>query len=119
MATEGLNKALEGRFSLALGEGLIGYVASLLPLLRPESLGVVGIYALRGATGFFVAAVVPVVPALVDAGTRVAPPEAMAEASFRWQHNEDAMATEKLADGIRKFAIDQGKLEALLAAKLD
>lgn len=27
MATEGLNKALEGRFSLALGEGLIGYVA--------------------------------------------------------------------------------------------
>lgn len=61
----------------------------------------------------------PVVPALVDAGTRVAPPEAMAEASFRWQHNEDAMATEKLADGIRKFAIDQGKLEALLAAKLD
>lgn len=45
--------------------GLIGYVASLLPLLRPESLGVVGIYALRGATGFFMAAVVPVVPALV------------------------------------------------------
>ncbi|MFK1260004.1 MFS transporter [Pseudomonas aeruginosa] len=29
--------------------GLIGYVASLLPLLRPESLGVVGIYALRCA----------------------------------------------------------------------
>src|SRR5512139_2941683 len=27
MATEGLNKALEGRFSLGLGEGLIGYVA--------------------------------------------------------------------------------------------
>ena len=61
----------------------------------------------------------PVVPALVDAGTRVAPPEAMAETRFRWLHNEDAMATEKLADGIRKFAIDQGKLEALLAAKLD
>ena len=28
------------------------------------------------------------------------------------------MATEKLADGIRKFAADQRKLEALLAAKL-
>jgi transaldolase len=40
------------------------------------------------------------------------------ETAFRWQHNEDAMATEKLADGIRKFAIDQHKLEALLAAKL-
>jgi len=60
----------------------------------------------------------PVVPALVDAGTRVAPPAAMGEASFRWQHNEDAMATDKLAEGIRKFAIDQGKLEALLVAKL-
>ena len=28
------------------------------------------------------------------------------------------MATDKLADGIRKFAVDQRKLEALLAAKL-
>ncbi|UTA49065.1 transaldolase [Simiduia sp. 21SJ11W-1] len=37
------------------------------------------------------------------------------EAAFRWQHNEDAMATEKLAEGIRKFAVDQEKLEALLA----
>jgi len=45
--------------------GLVGYVASLLPLLWPEWIGLVGIYASRGATGFFVAAVVPVVPALV------------------------------------------------------
>lgn len=36
------------------------------------------------------------------------------EASFRWMMNEDAMATEKLAEGIRKFAIDQVKLEQLL-----
>jgi transaldolase len=42
----------------------------------------------------------------------------MNEATFRWGHNEDAMATDKLADGIRKFAADQRKLEALLAAKL-
>jgi transaldolase len=33
------------------------------------------------------------------------------EKSFRWLMNEDAMATEKLAEGIRKFAADLGKLE--------
>ncbi|RMF16635.1 MAG: transaldolase [Gammaproteobacteria bacterium] len=32
------------------------------------------------------------------------------EADFRWQLNEDAMATEKLAEGIRKFAADQNTL---------
>ena len=36
------------------------------------------------------------------------------ESGFRWLHNEDAMATEKLAEGIRKFAADQDKLEQLL-----
>ena len=55
---------------------------------------------------------------LADAGGRAAPGAALGETVFRWRHNDDAMATEKLADGIRKFAIDQGKLEALLAAKL-
>jgi transaldolase len=40
------------------------------------------------------------------------------EKSFRWLHNEDAMATEKLAEGIRLFAADQVKLEKLVAAKL-
>lgn len=45
--------------------GLVGYVASLLPLLRPDWIGLAGIYGSRAATGFFVAAVVPVVPALV------------------------------------------------------
>ncbi|MCY1341788.1 Transaldolase [compost metagenome] len=39
------------------------------------------------------------------------------ESAFRWQLNEDAMATEKLAEGIRLFARDQEKLEALLAGK--
>ena len=33
------------------------------------------------------------------------------EKSFRWLHNEDAMGTDKLAEGIRKFAADQVKLE--------
>ncbi len=36
------------------------------------------------------------------------------EAEFRWHMNEDAMATEKLAEGIRNFAADQIKLEQLL-----
>jgi len=40
------------------------------------------------------------------------------EASFRWQMNEDAMATEKLAEGIRKFSIDLVKLESFIEVKL-
>ncbi|WP_462402147.1 transaldolase [Pseudomonas sp. Marseille-QA0332] len=39
------------------------------------------------------------------------------EAQFRWALNEDAMATEKLAEGIRQFARDQEKLEAVMAGK--
>ncbi|GGX82728.1 transaldolase [Litchfieldella qijiaojingensis] len=42
------------------------------------------------------------------------PPEPYDESEFRWEMNEDAMATEKLAEGIRKFMEDQRKLEALL-----
>lgn len=41
------------------------------------------------------------------------------ENTFRWLLNEDAMATEKLADGIRKFAADLTKLENLVSARLD
>jgi transaldolase len=36
------------------------------------------------------------------------------EAQFRWALNEDAMATEKLAEGIRSFAVDAVKLEQLV-----
>jgi len=56
--------------------------------------------------------------ALSDDGVREAKVTPLTEAAFRWGHNEDAMATDKLADGIRKFAVDQRKLEALLAKKL-
>lgn len=42
----------------------------------------------------------------------------LTEAAFRWEMNEDAMATEKLAEGIRNFAADQVKLEAMLSEKL-
>lgn len=40
------------------------------------------------------------------------------EKSFRFLFNEDAMATEKTAEGIRSFAADAKKLEALITAKL-
>ena len=38
------------------------------------------------------------------------------EAAFRYALNEDAMATEKLAEGIRAFAVDAGKLDAMIRA---
>jgi len=37
------------------------------------------------------------------------------EERFRWLHNEDAMATEKLADGIRVFHADAEKLAGFVA----
>lgn len=40
----------------------------------------------------------------------------LTEAEFRWAMNEDQMATEKLSDGIRRFAADQDTLEARLEA---
>lgn len=39
----------------------------------------------------------------------------ISESDFRFEHNESAMASEKLADGIRRFVADQVKLEAALA----
>lgn len=55
---------------------------------------------------------------LHDTGATEQRPEPMTEASFRWEMNEDAMATEKLAEGIRGFTVDQIKLEKMLAEKL-
>ena len=37
------------------------------------------------------------------------------EKTFRWMHNEDAMAVEKLSEGIRKFYADTRKLEEICA----
>ncbi|MGM0520876.1 MAG: transaldolase [Pseudomonadota bacterium] len=42
------------------------------------------------------------------------PGEPLDQASFRWAMNEDEMATDKLAEGIRKFMADQRQLETLL-----
>ena len=55
---------------------------------------------------------------LVDNGATEAPGERLDESGFRWEMNEDAMATEKLAEGIRNFAADQDKLETMLKDKL-
>ncbi len=60
--------------------GLVGYVVSLLLLLVPEVTSLGGIYALRGMTGFFVAAVIPVVSALVAEHT----PEQQRARRFAW-----------------------------------
>ena len=40
------------------------------------------------------------------------------EKTFRWMHNEDAMATEKLAEGIRKFNADARRLEEYALEKV-
>jgi transaldolase len=45
-------------------------------------------------------------------------PLTLDEKKFRYLLNEDAMATEKTAEGIRKFAVDIAKLEQLVASKL-
>ncbi|MEI8631947.1 transaldolase [Vibrio sp. PP-XX7] len=59
-----------------------------------------------------------VVEKLRDTGRTQARPEPMTHAEFLWEHHQDPMAVEKLAEGIRNFAIDQGKLETMIAAKL-
>lgn len=46
------------------------------------------------------------------------PPPPLTEAQFRWGHNQDAMANEKLADGIRRFAADQEELEGQIAERM-
>ncbi len=57
-------------------------------------------------------------PYLVDNGKVKNTGDKISEAQFKWDMNEDAMATEKLAEGIRNFAGDQVKLETLLSKML-
>ncbi|MGC4405606.1 transaldolase [Methyloversatilis sp. MC4-4] len=49
--------------------------------------------------------------------TRTTPAERVVldERAYRWLHNEDAMAVEKLSDGIRRFDVDARKLDAFVA----
>jgi transaldolase len=60
-----------------------------------------------------------VVPKALDAAAALSLPLPSVhhdERSFRWALNEDAMATEKLAEGIRAFAADAHKLDVLIEA---
>lgn len=56
---------------------------------------------------------------LVDNGASKTAPTRLSEQAFRWEMNQDPMATEKLSEGIRNFAADQVKLESLLAKQLN
>lgn len=53
-----------------------------------------------------------------DTASRVEP-VTMDERTFRWALNEDAMATEKLAEGIRSFAKDLRELRGLVSKRLE
>jgi transaldolase len=55
---------------------------------------------------------------LKDNGATKKRPASLTEAQFRFDHNEDQMATEKLSEGIRGFVADQIKLEKALAERL-
>jgi len=55
---------------------------------------------------------------LKDGGATKSAPAKLTEDEFRFVLNEDAMATEKLSEGIRGFVVDQNKLETALNEKL-
>jgi transaldolase len=59
-----------------------------------------------------------VVRKLLPATELKARPAPMAHDEFLWEHNQDPMAVEKLAEGIRNFAVDQGKLEKMIVEML-
>lgn len=60
----------------------------------------------------------PLIQKLTATTNVIAAPKILTEASFRWQMNNDPMAHEKLADGIRRFAADQETLEVMLKEKM-
>ena len=55
---------------------------------------------------------------LIAGEQRKQPPEKMTYSEFLWQHHQDPMAIEKLAEGIRGFAADQVKLEEMIKGYL-
>jgi len=60
----------------------------------------------------------PIEQKLTPSAANLKSAAALSQGEFRWQMNDDAMATEKLAEGIRNFAIDQVKLEKQLTAMI-
>lgn len=61
---------------------------------------------------------VPVKMSEAEAAKLDIPAVVVDEKKFRWEMNQDAMANEKLAEGIRKFAADLDKLEGIVKSKL-
>lgn len=59
-----------------------------------------------------------VAKAVAEQGSQRAHQAALGEADFRFEHNQNAMANDKLAEGIRRFAEDQAHLESLIADRL-
>lgn len=59
-----------------------------------------------------------VIQKLFDDIPALARPELMSQEEFLWDHHMDAMAVEKLADGIRQFSLDQEKLEIMILERL-
>lgn len=60
----------------------------------------------------------PLVRQLQPQGVSEMRPSPMTEAEFLWQHHQDPMAVDKLAEGIRLFAADQIKLENQISQML-
>ena len=98
--------------------GLIGYVGSQLLLLVPGLENLWGLYALRAANGFFVAAVVPVVSALVAEHT----PEGKRARRFAWLSAMSLLGflfgpgLSEVADGAKSWA-GAGTLSAATSAR--
>lgn len=55
---------------------------------------------------------------LIPPNVFLSPPPALSEEEFRWEHNQDAMAVQKLSEGIRNFGKDQSYLEEILSKKI-
>ncbi|GLS91768.1 transaldolase [Psychromonas marina] len=60
----------------------------------------------------------PLVTKLVDNGATKAQPQKITQSEFLWAHQQDPMAFDKLAEGIRGFAVDQVKLEEMILSAL-
>ncbi|UAJ65729.1 transaldolase [Candidatus Schneideria nysicola] len=60
----------------------------------------------------------PIEQKLFHPSTYLPQPTSLTESEFRWEHNKDTMAVEKLSEGIRQFTKDQEQLEAILAQEL-
>ncbi len=59
-----------------------------------------------------------VTPAVSLSDPQSSRPAPLDESGFRWEHNQDAMANDKLAEGIRRFDEDQSRLEQRIADRL-